>query len=168
MSRKCFVLLNEAWSATSRDCPRLNDTQCIQNKRWAIIHTDCRWHFLILPEHICTVMGRWVRQLWLILLVCKWNLADTKSTNTCGYLRFPCMCTGRWRMDFPSMSSQKLRDDIWELHESIPALTVSVKLQWCQQIFTRCLCCPSGWSSSFPPLWETQIWRNLCCWSYTL
>lgn len=46
----------------------LNNTPCIQNKRWMIIHADD-----ILPEHICTVIGRWVRHLWLILLFCKLN-----------------------------------------------------------------------------------------------
>lgn len=37
---------------------------------------------------------------------------------------------------------------------------VCVKLQRCQTVFTRCLCCLRGWSCRFLPLWETQIWSK--------
>lgn len=40
MSQKCFVSVNEAWTATSQDCSRLDNTQCRHNKRWSIIHTN--------------------------------------------------------------------------------------------------------------------------------
>lgn len=40
---------------------------------------------------------------------------------------------------------------------SIPALTVGVKLEWCQQIFTRCLCGALGRSSSCLLFWETHM-----------
>lgn len=57
MSQKGFVLVNEAWAATSRDRPGLNNTRCIhniQNKRRAIIHNHAAD---ILPQHICAGAG---------------------------------------------------------------------------------------------------------------
>lgn len=57
MSQKGFVLVNEAYAATSRDRPGLNNTRCIQNtqnKRRAIIHNHAAD---ILPQHICTGAG---------------------------------------------------------------------------------------------------------------
>lgn len=41
-----------------------------------------------------------------------------------------------------------------ELNTSIPALMVSIRLYWCQSLFTICLCCPVASC----PLRESQIW----------
>lgn len=124
-----LFLVNEAWTATSQGGPRPNNTQCLQNNRRAIIHTDADY---ILPEHICTVVGRWVRQLLLMLFFCKLNLADTN-------LWFSCNCPYVF-----SLLSQKFRDDIWEPNTSTQVLVDNVKLEWYQQLNTSCLCCPLG------------------------
>lgn len=124
-----LFLVNEAWTATSQGGPRPNNTQCIQNNRRAIIHTDADY---ILPEHICTVVGRWVRQLLLMLFFCKLNLADTNLWFSCN------------RPYVFSLLSQKFRDDIWEPNTSTQVLVDNVKLEWYQQVYARCLCCPLG------------------------
>lgn len=79
MSRHCYALVNEAWTATSGECPSgLNITQGIQKKRWIIIAADADH---ILPEHICTAVWRPIRRPWRILLLSKLNSADTKCGN---------------------------------------------------------------------------------------
>lgn len=114
MSHKCIVLVNEAWTATSQGSPRLNNTQCTQNRS----HNSnwCGWHFPILLEHICTVTWSCVRQLWLILSFCKWKFSRHKfmwvpvlslqstcyNTGPCRFFshRYPKsleMTSGRWR-----------------------------------------------------------------------
>lgn len=114
MSHKCIVLVNEAWTATSQGSPRLNNTQCTQNRS----HNSnwCGWHFPILLEHICTVTWSCVRQLWLILSFCKWKFSRHKfmwvpvlSLQSTCYYTGPCrffshrypksleMTSGRWR-----------------------------------------------------------------------
>lgn len=61
MSRNCFVLGNEAWTATSQDCPRLSNTQCTQNKRRAITHSDADdifpWTYLYSHRAMCGTSG---------------------------------------------------------------------------------------------------------------
>lgn len=123
MSHKCIVLVNEAWTATSQGSPRLNNTQCTQNRS----HNSnwCGWHFPILLEHICTVTWSCVSQLWLILSFCKWKFSRHKFMwIPVLSLQSTCYNTGPCRF-FPT-AIPKLRDDIWEMKVLIQALMVSV------------------------------------------
>lgn len=86
----------------------------------------------MLPEHICTVLWRYVKQNdWL--LFCKWNLADTqKPCGTCVVFYS--------NMDAnAALNHKKKKLKRWKMSISIPAVMVSVKLQRCPRIFTRYL-----------------------------
>lgn len=100
----------------------------------------CRLYF----ASICTVVGRWVRQRWLILFfVCKWNSADT---NLCSPYNRPYV--------FSLLSQIPI--------VSIQVLVVSVKLEWCQQLFTRCLCWPIGKEEELSaPLGDSDMEKSL-------
>lgn len=166
MSHKCIVLVNEAWTATSQGSPRLNNTQCTQNRS----HNSnwCGWHFPILLEHICTVTWSCVSQLWLILSFCKWKFSRHKFMwIPVLSLQSTCYNTGPCRF-FPT-AIPKLRDNIWEMKVLIQALMVSV-IAWV--LPTNIYKVPLLLLGMKPQLffyllWLTKIWWNLCCWSHT-